>query len=94
MVRTGGGYISSYFQEDGSYWTIDNITLGYNFAWKDKLVDRLRLYLTAKNIYTFTRYSGNDPSIVAVTGITPGVDVASAYPTATQVCLGITLTLH
>lgn len=93
-VRTGGGYISSYFLEDGSYWKIDNVTIGYNFSWKDKLVDRLRLYLTAKNIHTFTRYSGNDPSIVAVTGITPGVDVSSAYPTAAQVCLGITLTLH
>lgn len=93
-VRTGGGYISSYFLEDGSYWKIDNVTIGYNWRWKDLLVDGLRLYLTAKNLYTFTRYSGNDPSIVAVTGITPGVDVSSAYPTAAQVCLGVTLKLH
>mgnify|MGYP002624426028 CR=1 FL=1 len=93
-VRTGGGYISSYFLEDGSYFKLDNITLGYNWQWKDKAVDGLRLYLTAKNIVTMTRYSGNDPSIVAVTGITPGVDTSSAYPTATQLCLGITLKLH
>ena len=93
-VRTGGGSISSYFLEDGSYFKLDNITLGYNWTWKDKLVDGLRLYVAAKNIVTMTRYSGNDPSIVAVTGITPGVDVASAYPTATQLCLGVTLKLH
>lgn len=93
-VRTGGGYISSYFLEDGSYWKLDNVTFGYNWHWKDKLVDGLRLYLTAKNIATFTRYSGNDPSVVAVTGITPGVDVSSAYPTAAQLCLGVTLKLH
>ncbi len=93
-VRTGGGNISSYFLEDGSYFKLDNITLGYNWKWKDKTVDGLRLYLTAKNIVTMTRYSGNDPSIVAITGITPGVDVSSAYPTATQFCLGVTLNLH
>ncbi len=93
-VKTGGGVISSYFLEDGSYFKLDNITLGYNWRWQDKLVDGLRLYVTAKNIVTMTRYSGNDPSIVAVTGITPGVDVSSAYPTATQLCLGVTLNLH
>ena len=93
-VKTGGGVITSYFLEDGSYFKLDNITLGYNWRWQDKLVDGLRLYVTAKNIYTLTRYSGNDPSIVAVTGITPGVDTSSAYPTATQLCLGVTLNLH
>lgn len=93
-VKTGGGVITSYFLEDGSYLKLDNITVGYNWQWQDKVIDGLHLYLTAKNIGTITRYSGNDPSIVAVTGITPGVDVASAYPTAAQVCLGVTLKLH
>ena len=94
QVRTGGGVISSYFLERGDYFKLDNITLGYNWRWQDKLVDGLRLYVTAKNIATITSYSGNDPSIVAITGITPGVDNASAYPTATQFCLGVTLKLH
>ena len=93
-VKTGGGVISSYFLERGDYFKLDNITLGYTFRWKEKLVDGLRLYLTAKNIATFSAYSGNDPSIVSVTGITPGVDVSSAYPTAAQLCLGVTLNLH
>jgi len=93
-VRTGGGNISSYFLEDGSYFKLDNITLGYNWRWQDKVIDGLRLYVTAKNIVTMTSYTGNDPSTVAVTGITPGVDVASAYPTAAQLCLGVTLKLH
>ncbi len=93
-VKTGGGVISSYFLEDGSYFKLDNITLGYNWQWQNKVVDGLRLYVTAKNVATFTGYSGNDPSIVAVNGITPGVDTSSAYPTATQLCLGVTLKLH
>ena len=93
-VKTGGGVISSYFLEDGSYFKLDNITLGYNWDWQNKVVDGLRLYVIAKNVATFTGYSGNDPSIVAVNGITPGVDISSAYPTATQFCLGVTLKLH
>ena len=40
-----------------------------------------------------TGYTGNDPAVVSSTGITPGVDNASAYPTATSLALGITLNL-
>ena len=30
-IRTGGGVISSYFLEDGSFIKLENVTLGYNF---------------------------------------------------------------
>lgn len=91
-VWTGGGVISSYFLERGDYFKLDNVTLGYNIPLKSrKTVESLRVYVSAKNIFTLTGYSGNDPSIVTSTGITPGVDVSSAYPTATQLALGVTL---
>lgn len=93
-VKSGGGVISSYFLENGSYFKLDNVTLGYNFTPKNKkYVKSLRVYLAAKNLFTITGYSGNDPSIVEQTGITPGVDTNSAYPTATQLSLGVTLKL-
>ncbi len=93
-VKSGGGVISSFFLEDGSYFKLDNVTIGYNFTPKSqKYVKSLRVYLAAKNLFTLTGYSGNDPSIVTQTGITPGVDSNSAYPTATQVSLGVTLKL-
>lgn len=90
-ISTGGGVISSFFLENGNYFKLDNVTLGYNFALKSRTVDNLRLYLTARNIYTFTGYSGNDPSVVSVNGITPGVDVSGAYPSALQLSVGVTL---
>lgn len=69
-----------------------NVTLGYNFTPKNrKLLDNMRIYLSAKNLFTLTGYSGNDPSIIDVNGIQPGVDSNSAYPTATQLSLGVTL---
>ena len=93
-VKNHGGVISDYFLERGDYFKLDNITIGYNIVAKDaKYFQNCRLYLTAKNICTITKYSGNDPSIVSSNGITPGVDNSSAYPTATQLALGITLNL-
>ncbi len=90
-VHTGGGVISSYFLEKGDYFKLENVTLGYTIPFKNRrLVDSLRVYLSAKNRFTLTKYSGNDPSIVTSTGITPGVDSNSAYPSATQVALGVT----
>ncbi len=90
-VITGGGIISSYFLENGNYFKLANVTLGYTVPFKsNKFVESLRVYLAAKNLFTLTGYSGNDPSIVTSTGITPGVDTNSAYPQATQLTLGVT----
>ncbi len=89
---TGGGVISSFFLEKGDYVKLENITLGYNFTPKaNKILDGMRVFLSAKNLFTLTGYSGNDPSIVSVNGLTPGVDINSAYPTATQLSVGVTL---
>ena len=94
-VNSSGGIISSYFLENGDYVKLDNITLGYTYTPKNRqLIESLRVYLTAKNVFTLTGYDGNDPSIVTSTGITPGIDSNSAYPQATQVSLGVTLRFH
>ena len=94
VVKSHGGVISSYFLERGDYFKLDNITIGYNVLVPEaKYFQNMRIYLTAKNIATITGYTGNDPAVVSSTGITPGVDNASAYPTATSLALGITLNL-
>ena len=91
-VWSGGGVISSYFLERGDYFKLENITLGYTVPLKKrKILDTLRFYISAKNVFTITRYSGTDPSAVPSTGITPGIDVTSSYPSATQLTLGVTV---
>ncbi len=92
-IRTGGGVISSFFLERGDFFKLENVTLGYNFKPKnaDSLLSNMRVYVSAKNIYTFTGYKGTDPSAVSINGLTPSIDVTSAYPLATQVTLGLTL---
>lgn len=91
-VVTGGGVISSFFLEKGDYFKLENVTLGYNITPRSsKLINNLRVFVSLRNLFTITGYSGNDPSIVSVNGITPGVDSSSAYPTATQLSAGVTL---
>ena len=94
-VQSSGGIISSYFLEDGDYLKLDNVTVGYSFTpRKREIIESLRVYLTAKNLFTLTGYEGNDPSIVTSTGITPGIDTNSAYPQAVQLSLGVSLRFH
>ena len=94
-VKSGGSIISSYFLENGNYFKLDNVTLGYSFTPRNrKLLESVRVYLSAKNLFTLTAYEGNDPSVVQSNGITPGVDTNSAYPQATNVTLGVTVRFH
>lgn len=91
-VWSGGGVISSYFLERGDYFKLENVTIGYTVPLKKRrLLDSIRVYLAARNLFTITGYTGTDPSAVTSTGITPGVDVTSAYPSATQLTLGVTV---
>jgi hypothetical protein len=85
-------FLSSFYLENGSYFKIDNITLGYNFKFRESgVINNLRVFLSAKNVHTFTGYTGNDPSTVQANGLTPGVDTGSAYPQALQISAGVTI---
>lgn len=91
-LYASSGVISDYFLENGDFFKLDNVTLGYTVPLKaNKFIDNLRVYCTAKNLFTITGYKGNDPSVVTSTGITPGVDQSGAYPSATQLTFGVTL---
>jgi len=55
---------STYYLEDGSFFRIKNITLGYqlpNELMKKLGISRTRIFASANNLYTFTKYSGYDP---------------------------------
>ena len=87
--------IYSRFIEDGSYLRFKNVTLGYSFPskWMSKIkVSKLRLYLSANNLYCLTRYSGYDPEVNWKNSpIMPGVDYGS-YPKNTAYTMGLEIT--
>lgn len=60
--------MSDRFIEDGSYLRIQNVSLSYTIPpvfTRRYRVEKLRLYVNAQNVWTFTNYSGYDPEIGA-----------------------------
>jgi hypothetical protein len=58
--------VSSYYLEDGSYMRIKTLTLGYTLPkpFMDRIAAKqLRVYLSAQNLLTLTKYSGYDPEV-------------------------------
>lgn len=71
--------ISTRFLEDGSYMRLRNLTLGYNLSGLIKVgtIKSWRIYVSAQNLLTITKYSGLDPEIQANTNDTQGYNVSS-----------------
>ncbi|WP_338841398.1 TonB-dependent receptor [Flavobacterium ginsenosidimutans] len=81
---------SDFYLEDGDYWRIKTIQIGYNLP-SDVVskagLSKTRLYLTGENLLTFTKYSGYDPEIGGgVFGIDKGY-----YPQARTIMVGVNL---
>jgi TonB-linked SusC/RagA family outer membrane protein len=85
--------VSDFYIQDGSFVRLRNITLGYSLPQniiKAVGLSKLRLYVSAENLYTFTKYTGYDPEIgggVFDNGIDRGI-----YPQARTIMTGINVT--
>lgn len=58
--------VSSYLLEKGDYFKLKNLSIGYTLPqkWTRKAyMEKVRLYFSAQNVFTITKYSGNDPEI-------------------------------
>ena len=80
-------YLSDYYVRDGSFFKIDNITLGYTFPqiYKSAKLDRamgLNIFATVQNVATFTKYDGLDPEVYS------GID-NNLYPRPRTYVLGV-----
>lgn len=92
VVYANKEQFSDYYLENGSYMKIDNITLGYNFKFKESsLVDRLRIYITGQNLATITGYSGQDPEVNTTSVWSAGIDYCDFYPTVATVLFGLNI---
>ncbi|WP_299548308.1 TonB-dependent receptor [Seonamhaeicola sp.] len=83
---------SDYFLEDGSYLRIRTLTLGYTVPGITETsgIDKVRVFLTSTNPFTFTSYTGYDPEVGGDGLFTRGVDSGS-YPVTRQFMLGVQL---
>ena len=87
--------ISKVWVEDADYFKIQNITLGYNFnqLFKWKNVSKIRAYVSAQNMLTFTNYSGMDPEVGFGNGAAwaSGID-NGYYPSSNAWIFGLNIT--
>ncbi|WP_442845758.1 SusC/RagA family TonB-linked outer membrane protein [Leeuwenhoekiella sp. H156] len=80
---------SDYYLENGNFIKLDNLTLGYNFNLGEKSpFSALRVFGSARNLATFTGYTGRDPE-VQDTGLYPGIDDRNFYPRTATVTAGV-----
>ena len=79
---------STRFLEDGSYFRLKNLQIGYTFPmkWTQKFrCSRLRIYATGTNLFTVTKYKGYDPEVGN------GVDYGN-YPQSRTFTFGLNVT--
>ncbi|MBR5906336.1 MAG: SusC/RagA family TonB-linked outer membrane protein [Bacteroidales bacterium] len=85
-------YFSDFYLENASYFKLNDLTIGWTPKLKGKMADYVnscRLYLNAQNLFTITGYKGHDPSTVSMSGLAPGFDGRSYYPTQRTFSLGV-----
>ena len=88
----GQQVVSDYYLEKGDYVKLDMVSLGYTWKVNARFLDELRVDFTARNLATFTRYSGIDPASVQVNGLEPGATGSRTYyPSCRQFLLGLRL---
>lgn len=96
-TNSGGAirdYANSLWVENGSYLRVRDMTLGYNFSpqtLKRLKIPAIRVFVSAQNYITITKYSGYDPeaawSSAAVNGWDRGV-----YPSVKSLTAGLKIT--
>ena len=84
--------VCDYFLEPGDYLKLSSINLGYTLNLNKKYVDAIRLYATASNLFTITKFSGIDPSNYQLNGLNPGAtDSRTYFPSTSQFMIGMQL---
>lgn len=85
---------SGYMVEKGDYLKLKNLSIGYSVPKKiaNKVsLEKARFYFTAQNVFTLTKYTGNDPEIGGGV-LMRGVDNINRYLPSRLMSLGIDLT--
>jgi TonB-linked SusC/RagA family outer membrane protein len=105
-TTVGGGNVTgierdwnnSRFVANASFFSIKNVTLGYNIGVKNKVFKTARVYASVQQVYTFTKYwggpnpetSGNGAGNGDGGNLSQGVDYSN-YPVPRTYTLGVNL---
>ena len=87
---------SDYFIENGDFFRLQAITLGYSVPLntvKKLGLTRLRFYVTGENLFCITGYKGIDPEVSVPDNVlsSPGIDFFNSYPRPRTFSLGVNI---
>lgn len=89
----GSNNISSRFLENGSFFRIKNVTLGYNLpksVLKNVQMSNCKIYISGDNLLTFTNFAGMDPEVsLKTTEYSLAGLYSDNYPISRQVLVGV-----
>jgi TonB-dependent starch-binding outer membrane protein SusC len=96
---TNAALVSTRYLEDGSFFRLNNVTIGYNFNTRamgiDNVAKEISLLLTGQNLFVITNYSGFDPEVnqdKSKGGVQSfGID-DNGYPKAKTFVIGLNIT--
>ena len=82
---------SSRFLQNGAYWKISTVELGYNLPdkWFKDVISGVRVYVSGQNLATISKYRGYNIDFAGGT-FTPGYNYCS-YPTPMTLMFGVNL---
>lgn len=87
-----GGYLNSRFIEDATYLRVKMVSLGYTIPKNVlKAINNVRVYVTAQNLFTLTKYTGSDPEVNTRGGnnnLAAGLDY-TAFPSFRTFMVGL-----
>lgn len=97
LDNTFNQFLSNRFLEDGSYLRLKNVNIGYNLpaAFSTKFrVQKIRVYVSATNLWTLTNYSGSDPEVSTLDGSVSaqGIDL-NTLPQVRTIAGGLSIQL-
>jgi TonB-dependent starch-binding outer membrane protein SusC len=85
--------IVSWYYENGSFFKIDHVTLGYNVKTSNmRNINNFRVYLSGENLLCITKYKGMDPELTNDDiWNNLGLDGRDKYPTIRSLTLGVSI---
>lgn len=88
--RQGVRPVNDLTVEDASYFRLQTLQLTYNVPLKTDKLSNLAFYILGQNLFTITKYSGQDPAFNSNNSSTLRIDFNS-YPTYRTVTLGMNI---
>lgn len=93
LSRAQSQVVTSYYIENGDYFKLSTLTLGYTYTPKNKTyIQNARIYGSVYNVFTITKYKGMDPELGSDNFWYAGVDDRDKYPTVRSFTIGLNVT--